>query len=89
MNIQALNIQAGDCIFAYCKNKMQPCTVQRLLDSNHNNVTLKVSTCVPYRQSASYVIQFHREALVELARLKSCRSQTGQQLPLPQGHRHV
>jgi hypothetical protein len=88
MNIQALDIKVGDRIVAYCKNKRQPCTVQRLLDSSHNNITLKVSTCVPYRESASCVVQFHREALVELASLKS-RSQTGQQLLPPQEHTHV
>lgn len=77
MNIQALDIKVGDRIIAYCKNKMQPCTVQRLLDSTHNNITLKVSTGVPYRESASCVVQFHREALVEIAGLKS-RIQTGQ-----------
>jgi hypothetical protein len=88
MNIQALNIKVGDRIVAYCKNRMQPCTVKRLLNSTHNNITLKVSTCVPYRESACCVVQFHREALVEMASLKS-RTQTGQQLLPPQGHTHV
>ena len=88
MNIQALDIKVGDRIIAYCKQKMQPCTVKRLLDSTQNNITLKVSTCVPYRESASCVVQFHREALVELAGLKS-PSQAGQQLLPPQGHIHV
>jgi hypothetical protein len=88
MNIQALDIKVGDRIIAYCKQKMQPCTVRRLMDATQNNITLKVSTSVPYRESASYVVQFHREALVEMAGLKS-RSQTGQQLLPPQGHIHV
>jgi hypothetical protein len=70
MNIQALDIKVGDRIIAYCKNKMQPCTVQRLLASTHSNITLKVSTCVPYRESASCVVQFQREARVEMASLK-------------------
>ncbi len=48
MNIQALDIKVGDRIIAYCKQKMQACTVQRLLDLTQNNITLKVSTCVPY-----------------------------------------
>ena len=88
MNIQALNIKVGDCIFAYCKHKMQACTVQRLLDSTQNNITLRVSTSVAYRESTSCVVQFHRDAFVEMARLKS-RSQTGQKLLPPQGHTHV
>jgi hypothetical protein len=76
MNIQALDIKVGDRIIAYCKQKMQACTVQRLLDLTQNNITLKVSTCVPYRESASCVVQFHREAVVEMAGLKS-PTQTG------------
>lgn len=76
MNIQALDIKVGDRIVAYCKQKMQACTVRRLLSSTQNNITLKVSTCVPYRESASCVVQFHREALVEMAGLKS-PTQTG------------
>ncbi len=71
MNIQALNIKVGDCIFAYCKNKRQACTVQQLLEATTNNITLKVSTSVPVRESAFCVVQFHREALVELAFLKT------------------
>lgn len=70
MNIQALNIKVGDRIFAYCKNRMQPCRVQRLLHSTQNNITLRVSTSVFYRESASYVVQFNREALVEMVGLK-------------------
>lgn len=88
MNIQALEIKVGDRIVAYCKGKMQACTVQRLLDSTSHNITLKVSTSVPYRESSSCVVQFHREALVQLAGLKS-PSQTKQQLLPPQGHPHV
>lgn len=84
MNIQALNIKVGDCIIAYCKNKRQACTVQQLLAATANNITLKVSTSVPVRESASCVIQFHREALVELALLKTS-SQTEPQLHTQQG----
>lgn len=79
MNIQALNIKVGDCIIAYCKNKMQACTVQQLLDATANNITLRVSTSIPVRESASCVVQFRREALVELALLK-ISSQTEPQL---------
>ena len=88
MNIQALDIKVGDCIVAYCRNKRQPCMVQRLLDSTHNNITLRVSTSVPYRESASCVVQFHQDALVEMAGLQSF-SQLGQQLLPPLGQSHV
>ena len=88
MNIQALDIKVGDRIIAYCKQKMQACTVQQLLSSTQDNITLKVSTSVAYRESASCVVQFHREALVEMAGLKS-PTQTGQELLPPQGHTHV
>ncbi|HEY9730123.1 MAG TPA: hypothetical protein V6D50_27065 [Chroococcales cyanobacterium] len=88
MNIQALDIKVGDCIVAYCRNKRQPCTVQRLLDSTHNNITLKVSTSVTYRESASCVVQFHQDALVEMAGLQSF-SQLGQQSLPPLGQTHV
>jgi hypothetical protein len=71
MNIQALNIKVGDCIIAYCKNKRQACTVKQLLETTPNNITLKVSTSVPVRESAFCVVQFHREALVELAFLQT------------------
>jgi hypothetical protein len=83
MNIQALDIKVGDCavrtargnrIIAYCKQKRQVCTVQRLVSSTHNNITLKVTISVPYRESASCVVQYHPDALVEMAGLKS-RSQ--------------
>lgn len=89
MNIQALDIKVGDRIVAYCKGKMQPCTVQRLLDLTQNNITLRVSTSVPFRESTSCVVQFHREARVEMADLKSRSPQTEQQLLPPQGHTHV
>lgn len=79
MNIQALDIKVGDRIIAYCKNKRQPCTVQRLLDSTHNNITLKVSTCNHYRESASCVVKFHREAVVEMASLSNSSSKTIEQ----------
>jgi hypothetical protein len=81
MNIKVLDIKVSDCaprtargdrIVAYCnvycKQKMPTCTVQRLVDSPQNNITLKVSTSVPYRESASCMVQFHRDALVEMAK---------------------
>lgn len=85
MNIQALEIKVGDCIIAYCKKRRQACTVQQLLPSTSNNITLKISTSVPYRESAACVVQFHREALVELGGSKS-RSPIEQQLLMDQGN---
>lgn len=67
MKIQALDIQIGDRIVAYCNNKMQSCTVQRVLDPNQDNIALRVYTSVHYRGTASYVVQFHRDAFVDLA----------------------
>lgn len=67
MKIQAMNIQIGDRIVAYCNSKKQTCTVQRVLDPNQDNITLRVYTSVNYRGTASYVIRFHREAFVDLA----------------------
>lgn len=67
MKIQALEIQRGDRIIAYCYNKMQSCTVQRVLDYSPDNITLSVSTSVRYRRSTSCVVRFHQNALVEMA----------------------
>lgn len=67
MKIQALNIQIGDRIVAYCNSKMQTCTVERVLDPNQDNITLRVYTSVHYRGTASYLVRFQREALVDLA----------------------
>lgn len=67
MKIKALDIQIGDRIVAYCNNKMQTCTVQRLLDNSQENITLRVYTSLHYRGTASYVVRFHRDAFVDLA----------------------
>lgn len=66
MKIQVMEIQIGDRIFAYCNNKMQLCTVQRLEESSQTNVTLRVSTS-HYRRLDSYVIRFSRNAFVDIA----------------------
>ncbi len=66
MNIQALNIEAGERIFAYCNNKMQICTVRRVLDSTSQNVTLLVSTSERSRSLVSRIVQFRADALVKL-----------------------
>lgn len=66
MKIQAIHIQAGDRIFAYCNNKMQICTVKYIIDPELNNISLSVSTSEKSRNSISRVIRFQRDALVEL-----------------------
>jgi len=66
MKIQALDIQIGDRIVAYCNNKRQACTVKQLL-SDQGSITLTVSTSKHYRSSASRVVQFRWDALVDLA----------------------
>ncbi|MBE9192564.1 hypothetical protein IQ230_19860 [Gloeocapsopsis crepidinum LEGE 06123] len=65
MKIKALNIKVGDRIIAYCNNKMQICTVKRILD-NQSNVTLSVFTSEHYRSSVLRVIRFQGDALVDL-----------------------
>jgi hypothetical protein len=67
LKIQALNIQIGDRIVAYCKNKRQICTVKRILEPGLENVTLSVFTAEHYRSSISCVIRFRHDALVDLA----------------------
>lgn len=67
MKIQALEIQVGDRIIAYCNNKRQICTVKRILDPDRTNITLSVFTAEKYRSSILRVVQFRRDALVDLA----------------------
>ncbi|HAX79793.1 MAG TPA: hypothetical protein DCY88_29155 [Cyanobacteria bacterium UBA11372] len=67
MKIQALEIQVGDRIIAYCNNKRQICTVRRILDPDQINITLSVFTTDHYRSSILRVIRFRRDALVDLA----------------------
>ena len=66
MKIQALDIRVGDRIEAYFKTKMQICTVQYILDPDQTSVTLSVFTGDRYRYSASRIIRFQPNALVEL-----------------------
>ncbi len=66
MKIQAVEIQSGDRIIAYCNNKMQVCTVKYVIDPALNNITLSVSTSEHSRNSISRVVRFQRDALVEL-----------------------
>lgn len=68
MKIQALDIKIGDRIIAYCNNKMQICTVKRILDAGQtNNITLSVFTADHYRISVSRTVRFRQDALVDLA----------------------
>jgi hypothetical protein len=66
MKIQALNIQTGDRIIAYFKNKMQVCTVKYISTSDQPNITLSVFRGEHYRYSGSGIIQFKSKALVDL-----------------------
>ena len=66
MKIQALEIKVGARIIAYCNNKRQICTVKRILDPDQSNITLSVFTAEKYRSSILRVVQFRRDALVEL-----------------------
>lgn len=66
MKIQAVEIQSGDRIVAYCNNKMQVCTVKHIIDPTLSNITLSVSTSEHSRNSISRVVRFQRDALVEL-----------------------
>ncbi|GET43644.1 hypothetical protein [Microseira wollei] len=68
MKIQALEIQVGDRIIAYCNNKRQICTVRRIIDPDQSNITLSVFTTEHYRSSILRVVRFRRDALVDLAR---------------------
>ncbi len=64
--IQALNIQPGDRIIAYFKNKMQICTVKYISTSDKTNIKLSVFVGEHYRYSSSGTIQFKSETLVDL-----------------------
>ena len=68
MKIQALDIKPGDRIIAYCKNKMQICTVKSISNSDPTNITLLVFLSEYYRYSSSGTIQFKPEALVDLVK---------------------
>lgn len=68
MKIQALDIQIGERIVAYCNQRMQTCTVRQIVELDQDNVTLLVSISGHYRSSVSRVIRFRRDTLVEMAR---------------------
>jgi hypothetical protein len=71
MKIQALNIQTGDRIIAYFKNKMQVCTVRDISSSERSNIKLSVFLGEHYRYSSSGIIQFKSEAIVDLVNKNS------------------
>ena len=66
MKIQALDIQVGEHISAYCNQKMQICTVKQVLELSHDSITLLVSVSGHYRKSVSRVVQFRKDTLVEM-----------------------
>ena len=67
MKIQALDIQIGEHIVAYCNQKMQTCTVKQILELGEENITLLVSRTGHARSSVSHVVRFRRDTLVETA----------------------
>jgi len=67
MQIQALNIQIGDRIVVYFKNKMQTCTVKYIRIHDQSDITLSVFPGAHYRHSSSGTVRFKSEALVNLA----------------------
>ena len=67
MKIQALNIQIGEHIVAYCDQKMQSCTVRQILELGQDNITLLVSKTGYRRSSASHVVRFRLDTLIEMA----------------------
>jgi hypothetical protein len=67
VKIQALDINVGDRIVAYCNNKMQICTVKYIVEPDQTNITLSVFTSEKYRSSVLRVVRFRRDALVDLA----------------------
>lgn len=66
MKVQAMNVQIGDRILAYCHQRRQTCTVQEVLESSQNNITLTVSTAMRYRRATSCVVRFRGDAIVEV-----------------------
>lgn len=68
MKTQALNIQIGDRIIAYFKNKRQICTVKYISSPNPTNITLSVFSGERYSHSSSGTITFKSEALVDLTK---------------------
>jgi len=67
MKIQALDIQIGDRIIAYCNNKRQACTVKQILVADRGSIALTVYPSNHYRISLSRVIRFHQDASIDLA----------------------
>lgn len=67
MKIQALDIQRGDRIIAYCNNKKQACTVMEVINSELGSIALTVCPSEHCRISLSRVIRFHQDATVDLA----------------------
>ena len=67
MKVQALNIQVGEHIVAYCDQKMQTCTVRQILELGKDNITLLVFKTGYHRRSASHVVRFRCDTLIEMA----------------------
>ena len=76
MKTKASNVQTGDCIIAYFKNKMQVCTVKQIVTSDRPNIKLLVFLGEHYRHTSAGTIQFKSETLVDLIEQKPlvCKS---------------
>ena len=76
MKTKASNIQNGDRIIAYFKNKMQVCTVKQISICDKPYIKLWVFSGEHYRHSSAGTIQFKSETLVDLIEQKSpvCKS---------------
>ncbi|MBV8883053.1 MAG: hypothetical protein JO235_03500 [Chroococcidiopsidaceae cyanobacterium CP_BM_RX_35] len=86
MKIQAVDIQIGECVVAYCNQKMQACTVRQILDINQDNITLLVYRAGHYRKTISHVIRFRRDALVEMVCSKSHTKDLTETIPFELPH---
>lgn len=67
MKIQALDIQIGNRIMAYCNHRRQACTVKQVINSGLGSIELTVCPSEHARISLSRVIRFHPDATVDLA----------------------
>ena len=67
MKIQAVDIQIGNRIMAYCNNRRQACTVKQVVDSALGSIELTICPSEHAWISLSRVIRFHSNATVDLA----------------------
>ncbi len=56
MNIQAPDIKVGDCAPRTARGDRIIAFIKQQLNSTQSNITLRISTSVPYRESAPCVV---------------------------------